>query len=91
MAKLTTHTTSPPRSTTADLKAGMDWLADMAISANILEINENDQHVVYTVRLPIDLRLDLAGLLALDRDPEFGEQMAAFFAARVRRIKAVRS
>jgi hypothetical protein len=40
--------------------------------------------------VPIDLRLDLDGLIALDRDAEFGEEVAAFLAARVRRIKAGR-
>jgi hypothetical protein len=82
MAKLTTHTTSPPRSTTADLKAGMDWLADMAISANILEINENEYYACYTVRVPIDLRLDLDGLLALDHDDKFGTYLGRWLAAR---------
>ena len=40
------------------------------------------------MRLPIEARLDLAGLAALSHDDELGEEFAAFLAARVRRMES---
>jgi hypothetical protein len=58
---------------------------DMLAQVNITEIAETDQHVVFAVRVPIDLGLDNANLLALCRDDRFGTDLGRWLAARATR------
>jgi hypothetical protein len=53
---------------------------------NIASIDENDpRYVLYSVRVPSP-RLDDDALIALENDHEFGAALAAWLAARARRV-----
>jgi len=64
-------------------KTTIDLFAGMLRQVNITCIDEDDPHyVVYSVCVPADAALDDAALIALDRDDEFGADLAAWLAAR---------
>jgi hypothetical protein len=55
---------------------------------NIHVISEDDpEYLLYSMRVPAETRLDIAGLIALDRDDDFGADLAAWLADRVERLK----
>jgi hypothetical protein len=62
--------------------AAITKFCDMLAEVNITEISENDQHVVFAVRVPIDLALDNAELLVLNRDDRLGTDLGRWLAAR---------
>ena len=68
-------------------KTAIDMFCNMLCQVNISEIDEDDPHyVLYAIRLPAEARLDHDALVALGNDDEFGAALAAWLAARARRI-----
>jgi hypothetical protein len=61
---------------------------DMLAQVNITEIAETDQHVVFAVRVPIDLGLDNAGLLALCLDDRLGTDLGRWLTARAAAVQS---
>ena len=72
--------------TDTTIPGAISRFCDMLAQVNITEIAENDQHVVFAVRVPIDLALDNADLLALCRDATFGTDLGRWLKARARGI-----
>jgi hypothetical protein len=69
-----------------DPRAAIDQFANELLKVNIAAINENDQYVVYSVRVPREaLGPDLYRLGGLD-DDKFGADLAAWIAARFQQI-----
>lgn len=67
----------------------LDLFAGMLRQVNITVIDEDDpRFVVYSVRVPSP-GLDDAGLLALNRDEEFGAALAAWLAARAGAVSSL--
>jgi hypothetical protein len=75
-----------PVSPHSDMRAGIDWLANVTLGVNIACIAENDEHVVYSVRvLPREALGPEPYPLGMT-DDAFGEDLAALVAARIRQI-----
>ena len=68
--------------TDTTIPGAISRFCDMLAQVNITEIAENDQHVVFAVRVPIDLALDNADLLALCCDARFGTDLGRWLKAR---------
>jgi hypothetical protein len=60
----------------------------MLLQAQISEIAEDDQYVLYAVRVPREIALSHADLLLVDRlaDDRFGADLAAYMAARIQEL-----
>jgi hypothetical protein len=65
-----------------DKKPGTFLLPTAILQQNAAVIDEQENHIVMTVRLPSDPHLDNDSLLALDRDDDFGVDLAAWLADR---------
>ena len=72
--------------TDTTIPGAISRFCDMLAQVNITELTETDEHVVFAVRVPIDLALDNADLLALCRDDRFGTDFGRWLAARARGI-----
>jgi hypothetical protein len=80
----------PPAGLKAEmsLKEAIDYFGNMMLEVNISAIAENDQHVLYTVRVPRE---------SLGPDPypcgladeKFCADVSAFMAARIRELRKV--
>jgi hypothetical protein len=81
MAAVAAHPVSPH----PDLKAGMDWLGNLTLQVNIAGIAEDDDYVVYSVRVPREALGPEPYPLGM-ADVKFGEDLAALVAARIRQI-----
>jgi hypothetical protein len=71
-----------------DPRAAIDQFANALLMVNVAAIAENDQHVVYSVRVPREaLGSDPHRLLgARLADDKFGADLAAWMAARIQQI-----
>lgn len=72
-----------PAKAAFDPRVLLELLAEQDLTVNISTAAENDQYVVYSVRVPREASLDHDHLVALGDDAKFGADLAAWLAARV--------
>jgi hypothetical protein len=75
-----------PAGAKADPRATIDQVANELLKVNIAAIAENDQHVVYSVRVPREALVPDPYRLGGLNDDKFGADLAAWIAARIQQI-----
>jgi hypothetical protein len=70
------------------VKVPIDVFANALLEVNVVEIAENAEHIVFAVRVPVEVVPDHAGLIALAGDDALGEKFAAFLVARAKTLQS---